>query len=59
MAAGLPLAAKPMIHALGVGPGVSIIGAVAAVLLPIPFLFMKYGPRIRRLSKLVPEETSR
>ncbi|KAJ5891637.1 uncharacterized protein N7473_007865 [Penicillium subrubescens] len=58
MAAGLPLAARPMIQALGVGPGVSIIGAVAAVLLPIPFLFMKYGPRIRRLSKLVPEKVN-
>ncbi|KAJ6104524.1 hypothetical protein N7523_010844 [Penicillium sp. IBT 18751x] len=55
MAAGLPLAAKPMIRALGVGPGVSIIGAVAAALLPIPFLFMKYGPKLRKMSKLTPE----
>ncbi|KAJ5611092.1 hypothetical protein N7510_007811 [Penicillium lagena] len=56
MATGLPLAAKPMIRALDVGPAVSIIGAVAAVLLPVPFLFMKYGPQLRSLSKLVPEE---
>ncbi|KAJ5145123.1 hypothetical protein N7448_002515 [Penicillium atrosanguineum] len=56
MAAGLPLAAKPMIGALGVGPGVSIIGAVAAALLPIPFLFMKYGPRLRKMSRLTPED---
>lgn len=56
MAAGLPLAAKPMIRALGVGPGVSIIGAVATILLAIPFLFMKYGPSLRRMSKLTPEE---
>ena len=59
MAAGLPLAAKPMIRALGVGPGISIIGAVAAALLPIPFLFMKYGPRLRKMSKLTPEDTNR
>ncbi|KAL2817518.1 major facilitator superfamily domain-containing protein [Aspergillus cavernicola] len=56
MAAGLPMAARPMIRALDVGPAVSIIGAVAVVLLPIPFLFMKYGPRLRRLSKLTPED---
>ncbi|KAL4916165.1 major facilitator superfamily domain-containing protein [Aspergillus aurantiobrunneus] len=58
MAAGLPLAARPMIRALDVGPAVSIIGAVAVVLLPIPFLFMKYGPRLRRLSKLTPDNPS-
>ncbi|PYH94396.1 MFS general substrate transporter [Aspergillus ellipticus CBS 707.79] len=55
MAAGLPLAARPMIRALGVGPAVSIIGAVSAALLPMPFLFIQYGPRLRRLSKLTPE----
>ncbi|KAJ5771392.1 uncharacterized protein N7511_003443 [Penicillium nucicola] len=55
-AAGLPLAAKPMIRALGIGPGVSIIAAVATALLPVPFLFMRYGKKIRRYSKLVPED---
>jgi hypothetical protein len=55
MAAGLPLAAKPMIRVLGVGRAISIIGAVAAVLLPVPFLFMQYGPRLRKLSKLAPD----
>ncbi|KGO46723.1 Major facilitator superfamily domain, general substrate transporter [Penicillium expansum] len=57
LAAGLPLAAKPMIRALGIGPAVSIVGAVAAVLLPVPFLFMKYGPKLRELSKLAPEDS--
>jgi MFS family permease len=56
MAAGLPLAAKPMVKALGLGPAVSIIGGVAAILLPVPFLFMKYGPDLRKLSKLVPDD---
>ncbi|KAL3480876.1 major facilitator superfamily domain-containing protein [Aspergillus californicus] len=56
MAAGLPMAARPMIQALDVGPAVSIIGGVAALLLPIPFLFMKYGPWLRRLSKLTPDK---
>ncbi|PYH31624.1 MFS transporter [Aspergillus neoniger CBS 115656] len=53
MAAGLPLAAKPMIRALGIGPAISIIGAVAAVLLPVPFLFVRYGPALRRASKMI------
>ncbi|KAL4963470.1 MFS transporter [Aspergillus stella-maris] len=56
MAAGLPLAARPMIRALDVGPAVSIIGGVAAVLLPIPFLFMRFGPKLRALSKLTPDK---
>ncbi|KAJ5348633.1 uncharacterized protein N7506_001886 [Penicillium brevicompactum] len=56
MAAGLPLAAKPMIRALGIGPAVSIVGAVAATLLPVPFLFMKYGPTLRGLSKGASED---
>ena len=55
MAAGLPLAAKPMIRALGIEPAISIVGAVAAALLLVPFLLMKYGPVLRKLSKLAPE----
>ncbi|TVY20322.1 putative MFS-type transporter [Lachnellula arida] len=57
MAAGLPLAAKPMIRALGIGPALSIVGAVAAALLFVPFLLMKYGPALRKLSKLAPESS--
>jgi hypothetical protein len=57
MAAGLPLAAMPMVRALGIGPATSIIGGVAAVLLPVPFLFMRYGPRLRKLSKIVPNDS--
>lgn len=56
MAAGVPLAAKPMIRALGIGPGISIIAAVATALLPVPFLFRRYGTRIRRLSKLASDD---
>lgn len=57
LAAGLPLAAKPMVRVLGIGPAVSIIGGVAALLLPVPFLFMKYGSSVRKLSKLVPGDS--
>ena len=54
MAAGLPLAARPMFDNLGVGPAMSILGGIAVVALPVPFLFMKYGLRLRKLSKFAP-----
>lgn len=54
LAAGLPLAARPMYHAMGVGPATSVFGAVAAALLPVPFIFMKYGSALRKKSKFAP-----
>ena len=53
-ASGLPLAARPMIRAIGVGPAMSIMGAVAVVLVPVPFLFMKYGLVLRKRSRFAP-----
>ncbi|KAF2772010.1 MFS general substrate transporter [Teratosphaeria nubilosa] len=55
-AAGLPLAARPMFHNLGVGPACSILGGVACLALPVPLLFMRYGVRLRRMSKFAPVE---
>ncbi|RDW92356.1 hypothetical protein BP5796_01750 [Coleophoma crateriformis] len=54
LAAGLPLAAKPMFHNLGVGPATSILGAVATAAIPVPFIFMKYGLALRKKSKFAP-----
>ncbi|ETI29416.1 hypothetical protein G647_01869 [Cladophialophora carrionii CBS 160.54] len=54
LAAGLPLAARPMYHAMGVGPATSVLGAVAAALLPVPFIFMKIGLVLRKKSKFAP-----
>jgi len=54
MACGLPLAAQPLFRAIGVGPGMSVLGAVAALAMPVPFLFMKYGYRLRKKSKFAP-----
>jgi Major Facilitator Superfamily len=51
LAAGLPLVARPMFHNLGVGPAMSILGGIAALALPVPFIFMKYGVRLRAMSK--------
>ncbi|RAL03215.1 MFS transporter [Aspergillus ibericus CBS 121593] len=52
LAACLPLAAKPMFHNLGVGPAASLLGGIACLALPIPLIFMKYGPALRRKSTL-------
>jgi hypothetical protein len=54
LAAALPLAANPLFHNLGVGPGVSIHGGIAALALPVPFIFMKDGVVLRRMSKFAP-----
>lgn len=56
MAAGLPLAARPMFNNLGVGPAMSILGGIAALALPVPFVFMKYGCELRKRSKFVQYE---
>lgn len=54
LAAGFPLVAKPMFHNLGVGPAMSILGGIAVLAIPVPFIFMKYGLTLRRLSKFAP-----
>ncbi|KAK3700455.1 hypothetical protein LTR37_015959 [Vermiconidia calcicola] len=52
--AAAPLFTNYMFTALGVGPGGSLIGGVAVLLAPIPFLFWKYGQRIREKSRFAP-----
>jgi hypothetical protein len=54
LAAGLPLAARPMYVNLGIGPATSILGGIAALALPVPFLFMKYGLTLRKKSRFAP-----
>jgi hypothetical protein len=45
-----------MFNALGVGGGGSLIGGVAVLLAPIPFVFYRYGEPIRKRSKFAPTE---
>jgi len=52
--AAAPLFTQYMFNALGVGGGGSLIGGVACLLAPIPFVFYKYGERIRQRSKFAP-----
>lgn len=46
-AAGFPLFSKQMFHNLGVHWGGSIIGFIALGMIPIPFVFKRYGASIR------------
>lgn len=54
MAAGLPLVARPMFHSIGVGAAMSILGGVAALMLPVPFLLMKFSLPLRKKSTFAP-----
>jgi MFS transporter, DHA1 family, multidrug resistance protein len=53
-AGAFPLFTRQMFDGMGVNWACTLIGLVALFLSPIPFLFYKYGPRIRALSKLAP-----
>ncbi|KAF2714754.1 MFS general substrate transporter [Pleomassaria siparia CBS 279.74] len=50
-AGAFPLVVGPLYHNIGVGPGSTITGGFAALLIPVPFVFYVYGKRIRASSK--------
>lgn len=50
-AGGFPLAVGPLYHNIGIGPGCSITGGFAALLIPVPFVFYVFGRKIRGKSK--------
>jgi DHA1 family multidrug resistance protein-like MFS transporter len=52
--AAAPLFTTYMFDALGIGGGGSLIGGIAVLLAPIPFVFYKYGGPIRERSKFAP-----
>ncbi|KIW22473.1 uncharacterized protein PV07_12357 [Cladophialophora immunda] len=54
--AAAPLFTNQMFTALGVGGGGSLIAGVACLLAPIPFIFYKYGARIRQRSRFAPTD---
>jgi MFS transporter, DHA1 family, multidrug resistance protein len=53
-AAACPLFDRQMFEAMHVNWAMSLLGFVALALSPVPFLFYKYGPRIRGKSKWAP-----
>ncbi len=50
-AGAFPLVVGPLYHNIGIGPGSSITGGFAALLIPVPYVFYIYGRRIRAQSK--------
>lgn len=47
VAAILPMAGPKLYASLGYGWGNSLLGFIAAAMIPVPFIFLKYGERIR------------
>lgn len=52
--AGFPLFARQMFNGMGIQWAATLLGCVAAVLAPIPFIFYFYGDRIRAKSAYAP-----
>jgi hypothetical protein len=48
----LPLAGDSMYSALGVGWGTSVLGFIAVAFIPVSFIFLMFGERIRRLTRV-------
>lgn len=53
VAAGFPLFSKQMFETMGVQWACTLLGCLAAVMIPIPFLFRVYGARLRGKSRLL------
>ncbi len=51
LAAAFPLFVNPMYHKLGIPWASSVFGFFSILLIPIPFLFYIYGPRLRARGK--------
>ena len=51
LAAVFPLFIEPMYQRLGNGGATSVFGGFAVLLIPIPFVFWRWGPRIRSSKK--------
>ena len=52
--AAFPLFTTQMFDNLGINWAATLLGGIALVLAPIPFLFYKYGARIRSKSSFAP-----
>ncbi|KKY19594.1 putative major facilitator superfamily [Diplodia seriata] len=50
-AAGMNVASRPMFETLGVQWTLTMIGSIAAVLIPAPWIFYKYGAKVRARSR--------
>lgn len=50
-AAGLPVAAPRMYKSLGTSWATSVLGFLCILAMPAPFLFYRYGAKLRQMSK--------
>ncbi|KAI9706157.1 MAG: hypothetical protein M1820_004918 [Bogoriella megaspora] len=50
-AGGMTIVGIPMYENLGVHYTLTVLGCISAVLVPVPYLFFKYGTKIRKHSK--------
>ncbi|KAI0911295.1 major facilitator superfamily domain-containing protein [Ustulina deusta] len=48
----LPLAGPAMYQALGVGWGTSVLGFISLAFIPLPFIFYRFGQRIRETKRI-------
>ncbi|KAK4687592.1 MFS transporter, DHA1 family, multidrug resistance protein, partial [Tremellales sp. Uapishka_1] len=51
-AVGLPFAVQPMVAGIGIDWSSTLLGLVGCLMACFPFLFWKFGPRLRAMSKL-------
>jgi hypothetical protein len=59
LAVALPFATAPMYERLGIAWACSLLGFIAIVLGVIPFMFLRYGAKIRQNSKFCRELAAR
>ena len=52
VAAGFPLFSRQMFQNMGVQWAGTLLGCLAAVMIPIPIIFRAYGPLLRGKSKI-------
>jgi DHA1 family multidrug resistance protein-like MFS transporter len=52
VAAGFPLFTRQMFQNLGVQWAGTLLGCLATIMIPIPLVFRKYGPLLRKKSRL-------
>lgn len=55
-AGGMTIAGIPFYENLGVQYTVTILACISVVCTPVPYVFYKYGPAIRRRSRYAPTE---
>ncbi|KAL4764549.1 MFS transporter [Aspergillus foveolatus] len=49
-----PLFTRQMFNNMGIQWAGTLLGCIAVIMIPIPVLFLIYGPRLRRMSRLAP-----